>query len=223
MILRISAGLQSLDEFKDINGQDRRVLAYAHSKPYELPDTLPTALDALEVLRISSGLKQPTIYMMATPPPEVIIYDSQVIELEDNWRFKSSNENFYFVKNQTNVASITASYNSITQKVDTNNIVKTYPGNESQIVSSDGKWMIVYPTTNQNQYSVDSYVKDFKFIYDGYVQIKVTASIDGTSEDVQNGIEYGTMWKLKSEDGVLTFYFRNANSGNYFKQLEIVN
>ena len=110
------------DEFKDINGQDRRVLAYAHSKPFELPDKLPTALDALEVLRISSGLKQPTIYTMATPSPEVIIYDSKVVELEDKWRFKSSNENLYFSYDHNNVANITASYNSITQRVDTNNI-----------------------------------------------------------------------------------------------------
>ena len=212
-VLQISSGLKSLDDYSNINGKDRRLLAYAHSRPTSLPNTLPTALDALEILRISSGIKPPILFIPQTIVPS-FEYDT-VFPIESNWSFNVSNEYLYFKHNEQHIATIIPKYANISEKTSPN----TWSNNDYFNLSNDNKWQIAYP--NNNSLLDGSQDNQLKFLYDGFLQIVINASeVNGTPEVISGGIDFGPFWKIKGTNNTLIFFY-SSSSSSYFRQVEI--
>ena len=73
-VLRIQKSLDSIEVYSDIGGADRKVLSLAFSKPESYTGNLPGIGDVFEILRISAGLVNKTVYIPIAPTPTPTVY-----------------------------------------------------------------------------------------------------------------------------------------------------
>ena len=172
-------------------------------------------MDALEILRISAGIKPPILFVPPTVFPN-FHYDN-VIPIESNWSFNISNEYLYFKHNLQHIATIVPKYANISEKI----LPDTWSHNSYHSLSSDNKWQIAYP--NDDSLTEGTQDKQLKFLYDGYLQIVITATeLNGTPEIKTGGLDFGPLWKIVGDNNSLYFYYKaQSSSTSYYKQVEI--
>lgn len=232
MLSRIAKGIDPIDGLQDVNGIDRRMLAYMLLKPLNYTASLgvPTNNDVYEVLKYvtgTDGYTSPAVFAEATSTPTTTVTESDsiqepvvtsIVDIGNNWKLKTtSNAKLQFVNGSTVMAQITP--------IESGDIVtaQTYPNNGVSAISDD--WKIMYPGVADESLSDENPAKQLKFIYKGYPQTLVIPNINALGGKVGfagNNVSFGNLWQLYGESASsLKFYYRSTQASLYYPQVVI--
>lgn len=246
-ILKIVVNKKSIDDFADINGIDRRVLAYVRLLPNEYTSNLETntstkinALDALEILRyvVKKGYPDDTTYenpveyiplpvetpsmtpsmtMSMTPTPTSTPEYNTTLQVGENWQINTEETGLKFKHNDEIVAEIVPSETGETISL------SDFPNNE--VLALSPSWSIMYPGLLDENESDESPSKQLKFIYKGYPQtliMPIVGESNGLSSFNDAHINFGSFWTLVSNSGeMIKFFYRKTRTEMYYPQVVI--
>ena len=231
ILSRIAKGIAPIDGLQDVNGIDRRMLAYMLLKPLNYTASLgaPTNNDVYEVLKYvtaADGYTSPAVFAEATSTPTTTVTESaseepvvtNIVDIGNNWKLKTmSNAKLQFVNGSTVMAQITP--------IESGDIVtaQTYPNNGVSAVSDD--WKIMYPGVADEGLPDEDPAKQLKFVYKGYPQTLVIPNITALGGKVgfaAHNVSFGNLWQLYGESASsLKFYYRSTQASLYYPQVVI--
>jgi hypothetical protein len=227
---RIVLGTQSIDTLADVNGVDRRVLAYVKTKPLVYSPSLgnPTMDDLDELLKYIAGMQNyedyavysmvPYTPTISIPPTESYLGVEEVIDIGNLWQIKTfSDGTLQFLNNNIGMARIIPTTTGATVSD------SDYPNNETMRISQD--WKVMYPGTDDITITDDDPAKQLKFLYKNYPQTLIVPYIGFTgaiNDFTTNNVKFGPLWQLVAEsDSKLKFYFRSDTVSMYYPQVVI--